>query len=115
LTRCAASVFASIPQAHSTPGTQPRPRAVSDLLCAGDSSGGALSRPSKSMASPSPAADDLDPAAFVKRIRELGAKHDHEDALRLSAIESDIEKSRSERAARRAGMLVLVSATLICR
>ncbi|KAF2092745.1 hypothetical protein NA57DRAFT_49819, partial [Rhizodiscina lignyota] len=46
--------------------------------------------------------DDLDPSAFVKRIRELSEKHEQEDALRLSSIEADIEKGRSERAARRA-------------
>ncbi len=49
------------------------------------------------------AQDDLDPTAFVKRIRELSERHEQEDALRLSSIEADIEKGRSERAARRAG------------
>ena len=48
--------------------------------------------------------DDLDPTAFVKRIRELSERHEQEDARRLSSIEADIEKGRSERAARRAGV-----------
>lgn len=57
--------------------------------------------------------DDLDPAAFVRRIRELSERHEREDAERVSAIEADIEKGRSERAARRAGMTRLYSAFVV--
>lgn len=59
--------------------------------------------------------DDLDPAAFVKRIRELSERHEREDAERLSSIEADIEKGRSERAARRAGNSLLFDARVLER
>lgn len=46
---------------------------------------------------------DLDPAAFLKSVRELSEKRDREDAQRLRNLEEEIQKGREERAARRAG------------
>lgn len=46
---------------------------------------------------------DLDPAAFLKTVRELSEKREREDAERYRALELEIERSREERAARRAG------------
>ena len=56
-------------------------------------------------ASASRAADesDLDPAAFLKSVRELSEKREREDAERYRKLEEEIEKSKQERAARRAG------------
>ena len=49
--------------------------------------------------------DDLDPAAFLKTVRELSEKREREDAERYRKLEEEVEKSRAERAARRSGML----------
>jgi hypothetical protein len=46
---------------------------------------------------------DLDPAAFLKSVRELSEKREREDAERYRKLELEIEKSREQRAARRAG------------
>lgn len=46
---------------------------------------------------------DLDPAAFLKSVRELSEKREREDAERYRKLEEEIEKSKQERAARRAG------------
>lgn len=47
--------------------------------------------------------EDISPADFVKKIRELGEQRDREDAARFAQLEQDIAKGREERAARRAG------------
>ena len=49
------------------------------------------------------APDDLDPAAFLKSVRELSEKREREDNERYRRLEEEIEKGRSERLARRAG------------
>ncbi|CAK3860573.1 hypothetical protein AC579_10025 [Lecanosticta acicola] len=45
---------------------------------------------------------DLDPAAFLKSVRELSEKREREDAERVRKLEEEIQKGREERAARRA-------------
>ena len=47
--------------------------------------------------------NDLDPAAFLKAVRELSDKRDREDAERVRKLEEEIAKGREERARRRAG------------
>jgi len=49
------------------------------------------------------APDDLDPAAFLKSVRELSEKREREDNERYRRLEEEIEKGRSERLARREG------------
>ena len=51
--------------------------------------------------------DDLDPAAFLKSVRELSEKREREDNERYRKLEEEIEKGRQERLARRAGALIL--------
>ena len=46
---------------------------------------------------------DLDPAAFLKSVRELSEKREREDNERYRKLEEEIEKGRQERLARRAG------------
>lgn len=46
---------------------------------------------------------DLDPAAFLKSVRELSEKREREDAERYRKLEEDIERSKRARAERRAG------------
>jgi hypothetical protein len=53
------------------------------------------------------APDDLDPAAFLKSVRELSEKREREDNERYRRLEEEIEKGRSERLARRAGECTL--------
>ncbi|KAF2769366.1 hypothetical protein EJ03DRAFT_95332 [Teratosphaeria nubilosa] len=53
-------------------------------------------------ASPSPAAADEDPAAFLQSIRELTAKREREDAERFRKLEEEVKRTREERANRRA-------------
>ena len=48
---------------------------------------------------------DLDPAAFLKSVRELSEKRDREDAERYRKLEQDIEAQKLARARRREGML----------
>lgn len=48
---------------------------------------------------------DLDPAAFLKTVRELSEKREREDNERYRALEAEIEQSRRDRAARREGEL----------
>ena len=48
---------------------------------------------------------DLDPAAFLKSVRELSEKREREDAERYRKLEEEVEQGRRERAARRAGKL----------
>ena len=48
---------------------------------------------------------DLDPAAFLKSVRELSEKREREDSERLRKLEEEIEKGKQDRAARRAGKL----------
>jgi hypothetical protein len=57
------------------------------------------------MSTPDPSGnhEDLSPSDFVKKIQELGAKRDTEDAERFASLERDILKGREERMARRAG------------
>ncbi|KXT14031.1 hypothetical protein AC579_10025 [Pseudocercospora musae] len=45
---------------------------------------------------------DLDPAAFLKSVRELSEKREREDAERFRKLEEEVQKGRQERAARRA-------------
>lgn len=47
---------------------------------------------------------DLDPAAFLKSVRELSEKREREDNERFRKLEAEIEKGRQERLARRAGV-----------
>ncbi len=47
---------------------------------------------------------DLDPAAFLKSVRELSDKRDREDVERFRQLEEKVQKEREERAARRAGV-----------
>jgi flagellar motility protein MotE (MotC chaperone) len=49
--------------------------------------------------------DDLDPAAFLKSVRELSEKREREDNERYRKLEEEIEKGRQERLARREGEL----------
>lgn len=46
---------------------------------------------------------DLDPAAFLKSVRELSEKREREDSERVRRLEEEIEKGRQERARRREG------------
>lgn len=48
--------------------------------------------------------EELDPAEFVQRIRQLGEQRDQQDAERVRKLEEEIIQGRSERLARRAGM-----------
>nr|POE85161.1 hypothetical protein CFP56_67319 [Quercus suber] len=57
--------------------------------------------PSVSMNNPS-SEDDLDPAAFLKSVRELSERRDREDGERYRELEKEVEESRAARAARRA-------------
>ena len=52
---------------------------------------------------------DLNPAAFLKSVRELSEKREREDAERYRKLEEEIEKGRQERAVRRAGKLLGIS------
>lgn len=47
--------------------------------------------------------DDLDPAAFLKSVRELSEKREREDNERYRKLEEEIEKGRQERLARKEG------------
>jgi hypothetical protein len=47
--------------------------------------------------------DELDPAAFLKSVRELSEKREREDNERYRKLEEEIEKGRQERLARKAG------------
>ena len=51
------------------------------------------------------AESDLDPAVFLKSIRELSEKREREDAERYRKLEEEVERGRQARAARRAGKL----------
>ncbi|KAK3113592.1 hypothetical protein LTR53_008977 [Teratosphaeriaceae sp. CCFEE 6253] len=46
--------------------------------------------------------DDLDPASFLKSIRELSERREQEDLERYRKLEEDVERSRAERAKKRA-------------
>ncbi|KAF2749389.1 hypothetical protein M011DRAFT_493102 [Sporormia fimetaria CBS 119925] len=46
--------------------------------------------------------EELDPAEFVQRIRQLGQQRDQQDAERVRKLEEEIIQGRSERLARRA-------------
>jgi len=48
--------------------------------------------------------DDLDPAAFLKSVRELSEKREREDNERYRKLEEEIALGRQERLARRKGM-----------
>ena len=50
-------------------------------------------------------ADEIDPTEFVQRIRQLGEQRDQQDAERVKKLEEDLIQGRSERLARRAGVL----------
>ena len=60
-------------------------------------------QPTSASASQRADESDLDPAAFLKSVRELSEKREREDAERYRKLEEDIERSRQDRAARRAG------------
>jgi hypothetical protein len=49
--------------------------------------------------------DDLDPAAFLKSVRELSEKREREDNERFRKLEEEIAVGRQERLARRQGVL----------
>lgn len=51
---------------------------------------------------------DLDPAAFLKTVRELSEKREREDLERYRKLEEEIEQGKRERAARRAGKHMLM-------
>lgn len=46
---------------------------------------------------------DLDPAAFLKSVRELSERREFEDRERIRKLEEEVAKGREARAARRAG------------
>jgi hypothetical protein len=46
--------------------------------------------------------DDLDPAAFLRSVRELSERREKEDNERVRRLEEEIEKGRQKRLARRA-------------
>lgn len=71
-----------------------------------DSPSGATKDTIVSTKAPPADEDDLDPAAFLKSVRELSAKREREDNERFRKLEQEIEKGRQERLARRAGMLI---------
>jgi len=48
---------------------------------------------------------EINPKEFAQRIRELGAERDQQDAERVKKLEEDLIQGRSERLARRAGVL----------
>lgn len=48
--------------------------------------------------------DDLDPAAFLKSVRELSEKREREDNERFRKLEEEIEKGRQERIRRKEGV-----------
>lgn len=54
--------------------------------------------------------DDLDPAAFLKSVRELSEKREREDNERFRKLEQEVEKGRQERLARRAGAFLCLKA-----
>jgi len=56
--------------------------------------------------------DDLDPAAFLKSVRELSEKREREDNERFRKLEEEIEKGRQERIRRKEG--VYMSMGLVC-
>ncbi|KAK5166694.1 uncharacterized protein LTR77_008238 [Saxophila tyrrhenica] len=58
--------------------------------------------PSTSASNTNPADDDLDPAAFIRSVRELSEKREREDAERYRKLEEEVAQGRRERAARRA-------------
>lgn len=47
---------------------------------------------------------DLDPAAFLKSVRELSEKREREDNERFRKLEEEIEKGRQERIRRKEGV-----------
>ena len=49
--------------------------------------------------------EEIDPSDFVQRIRQLGEQRDQQDAERVRKLEEEIIQGRSERLARRAGMV----------
>ena len=58
--------------------------------------------------------DELDPAEFVQRIRQLGEQRDQQDAERVRKLEEEIIQGRSERLARRAGTHAVLCRTAFC-
>jgi flagellar motility protein MotE (MotC chaperone) len=58
--------------------------------------------------------DDLDPAAFLKSVRELSEKREREDNERYRKLEEEIEKGRQERLARREGELACHWRNMTC-
>ena len=57
--------------------------------------------------------DDLDPAAFLKSVRELSEKREREDNERFRKLEEDIEKGRQERIRRKEGMYGVLTGKLV--
>jgi hypothetical protein len=53
-------------------------------------------------------ANEIDPSEFVQRVRQLGEQRDQQDAERVKKLEEELIQGRSERLARRAGVLMLV-------
>lgn len=58
-------------------------------------------------------ASDLDPADFLKSIRELSAQREREDSERYRKLEEEVERSRAERKARRAGVYLFILRLLL--
>ena len=74
------------------PASQPSPLAVSTAPVS--SSTGAEENATQE--------DDLDPAAFLRSVRELSERREKEDNERVRRLEEEIEKGRQKRLARRA-------------
>ena len=58
--------------------------------------------------------NDLDPAAFLKSVRELSERRDREDTERVKNLEEEVQKQKEERAARRAGEQLLFGSVVGC-
>lgn len=56
---------------------------------------------------------DLDPAAFLKSVRELSERREREDMERYRKLEEEVQKGREARAARRAGELFFLATILL--
>ncbi|EME85495.1 uncharacterized protein MYCFIDRAFT_193790 [Pseudocercospora fijiensis CIRAD86] len=58
---------------------------------------------------------ELEPAAFLKSVRELSEKREREDAERFRKLEEEVQKGRQERAARRAAQRLLLLLTRVSK
>jgi hypothetical protein len=79
----------------------------------GPDASGSQRQPSPTQRQQDAASDsDLDPAAFLKSVRELSEKREREDAERYRKLEEEVQRGREERAARRAGMFSALGRTI---